>query len=342
MKKILIIIILLSTIFVSCEKELDFPFEYKEPKLVLNCALSTNEEINFTVSRSMHILDTKDIVMISDADIVIYEDDRPLQAIPELIGDGEFHVAYTPKAGHTYKFVISKNNFKTIEAETTMLAPPTINSLDGHIAADKYGFPGDDKEINLCFTDKANEENYYLVKVDEIYPDEIAEMLDIYYAYDKSYVALSTSDNTVSSSYSSILFFSDELIDGCNYNLRFLASNYIDTNLFYIIEDIRRGYYYVDSIAADSTAYADYYEQYELKLAVRFSSISKDYYQYLSSIEKYNENDGNPFAEPTQIKTNIKNGLGILGSCSETIDTLSIIVKNPYLDTEENIYKKNR
>lgn len=337
MKKILIITILLSAIFVSCEKELDFPFEYKEPKLVLNCVLSTNEEIYFTVSRSMHILDTKDIVMISDADIIVYEDDRPLQAIPEPIGDGEFHVAYTPKVGHTYKFVISKDKFKTIEAETTMLAPPTINSLEGHIAADKYGFPGDDKDISLSFTDKSNEENFYLVKVDEIYPDEISEMLDIYYAYDKSYIALSTSDNTVSSSYSSILFFSDELIDGCNYNLKFVASNYLDTEIFYIIDGIRRGYYYVDSIAADSTAYDEYYEQYELKIAVRFSSISKDYYQYLSSLDKYDENDGNPFAEPTLIKTNIKNGLGIFGACSETVDTLSVIVKNPYLDIEEKI-----
>lgn len=268
--------------------------------------------------------------MISDADIIICEDGKPLQAIPELIGDGEFHVAYSPKAGHTYKFMISKDNFKTIEAETTILPAPAINSLEGHLSApDKYGYYNGDMDINLCFTDKTDEENFYLVKADVFYPEEIKDMLNTYWG-DNDYVVLSTSDNIVSTSYSSNLFFCDELLNGSSYNLKFKTNSSLAFDVFYIIDDIRSGYLYIDNPAeADSTAYEEFYEEYELKLAIHFSSISKDYYQYLSSLDKYNENDGNPFAEPTLIKTNITNGLGMLGSCSETIDTVKIIIKNP-------------
>ncbi len=41
------------------------------------------------------------------------------------------------------------------------------------------------------------------------------------------------------------------------------------------------------------------------------SSISKSYYQWMLSVEKAKETDGNPFAEPTIVSNNINNGFGV-------------------------------
>ena len=78
-----------------------------------------------------------------------------------------------------------------------------------------------------------------------------------------------------------------------------------------------------------------FYREYEYSLVVHLQSTSKEYYQYMKSFDQYVENDGNPFAEPTLVKTNVKNGLGILGASSEITDTLRFTIKNPYLEEEE-------
>ncbi|MBQ5424737.1 MAG: DUF4249 family protein, partial [Bacteroidales bacterium] len=78
-----------------------------------------------------------------------------------------------------------------------------------------------------------------------------------------------------------------------------------------------------------------FYREFEYSVVVHLRAISKDYYQYQKSFDLYVENDGNPFAEPTLVKTNVKNGLGILGTASEVTDTIKFTIKNPYLEEEE-------
>ncbi len=57
---------------------------------------------------------------------------------------------------------------------------------------------------------------------------------------------------------------------------------------------------------------------YGYKLALL--NCSKDYYQYSESLNKYNSGSGsgNPFAEPSFIYSNIKNGLGIFAAYTQT------------------------
>lgn len=351
MKKLIYIIIASAIVLTACEKTLDFPFEYKQPKLVLNCVLSSTSEIDFTVSRSMHILDSKEIVMIPDADVIIFEDGNPLQVVPVSDGEGNYHAAYIPKAGHTYKFQVSKDKFETIEAEVKMGEPTTINSLSGknkyESDQDVYYY-GANFDINLNFNDNPNEENYYMINVSAILPDELVEYFrDNYYSYemlDSSYrLNLECNDMYVStSSNNTLLYLSDEIISSGNYTMKFSAQDYRDIyGVFYEIE------YYNDNEDEDENITEDpeiedlpFYREYEYMLVVHVKSVNKDYYQYQKSYDLYIENDGNPFAEPTLVKTNVKNGLGILGTASEVTDTIRFTVKNPYLEEDEYDMKR--
>lgn len=55
------------------------------------------------------------------------------------------------------------------------------------------------------------------------------------------------------------------------------------------------------------------------QLRVRVTSLSRDAYLYLRSLEQYRNADGNPFAEPVTVHSNIENGYGIFGLGHTTI-----------------------
>ena len=346
MKKLIYIIISSVIALTACEKTLDFPFEYKQPKLVLNCVLSNASEIDFTISRSMHILDSKEIVMIPDADVIIFEDGNPLQVVPVSDGTGRYHAAYIPKVGHTYKFQVSKDGFETIEAEETMSNPTTINSLGGKMETSEDGsyYYGGNFSITVNFNDNQQEENYYMIQVTGKLPDDVIEYLNSRYygEFDSEYyLTMECNDKMVGTSSDwSNLYISDEIMNGSNYNVKFTAYDYRDiSGAFYSI--MYGNEYYVDEIDEEDGEDDDsniedlpFYHEFEYSLIVHVQAISKDYYQYQKSYDLYEENDGNPFAEPTIVKTNIKNGLGILGTSSEVTDTLRFTIKNPYLDED--------
>lgn len=349
MKKLIYIIITLAIALTACEKKLDFPFEYTKPKLVLNCILSNTSEIYFSVSRSMHILDNKEIVMIPDASVIIFEDDNPLQVVPVSDGEGTYHAAYIPKPGHTYKFQISKDGFDTIEAEAQMPATTTINSFNCKsmtLNDEEMYYYTNNFDINVNFNDSQEQENYYMIKVSGDIPKEMKDYLEDFYTqhnyvyntpYDNYFLSLECNDNSVGLALSNdLIYLSDEIIGAGDYTIKFKAHDYSDLyGLFYEIEytyDGEEG----DTTETDSTfENSPFYREYEYSVVLHMQVVSKDYYQYQKSYDLFEENDGNPFAEPTQVKTNVKNGLGMLGASSEITDTVKFIIKNPYLEEGE-------
>lgn len=49
----------------------------------------------------------------------------------------------------------------------------------------------------------------------------------------------------------------------------------------------------------------------EVKVVVALRNVTREYFLYKTSLEKYFEIEGNPFAEPVNVFTNVENGLGI-------------------------------
>jgi hypothetical protein len=47
------------------------------------------------------------------------------------------------------------------------------------------------------------------------------------------------------------------------------------------------------------------------------SSLSRDTYDFYLSVQRYNDVDGNPFAEPAPLRSNIKSGYGLFGGAAD-------------------------
>lgn len=58
------------------------------------------------------------------------------------------------------------------------------------------------------------------------------------------------------------------------------------------------------------------------KIVVRFCTIDKASYDFYRSFETDAASNGNPFAAPSSVKTNIKGGLGVWGAYTPTYDTI--------------------
>lgn len=87
-------------------------------------------------------------------------------------------------------------------------------------------------------------------------------------------------------------------------------------------DDTARGYTYNELLLADNpdvpgriSFKADVTEDmYEMGSGILFiTHITKDLYLYLTTIRNLEDNDGNPFAEPSTLYSNVQGGLGILG-----------------------------
>ena len=59
-------------------------------------------------------------------------------------------------------------------------------------------------------------------------------------------------------------------------------------------------------------------------LKVELRNVSESYYYYYRSVDLHQMNEGNPFAEPVQVYSNVENGLGIFTAYNESSQVLNL------------------
>ena len=112
-----------------------------------------------------------------------------------------------------------------------------------------------------------------------------------------------TNDNMVfDESNSNYTLFSDQLFNGKEYELDFFLPNSMPYKLIQA-DTLKGGFYWI---------------------YVELQSLSKDVYLYIKSIDGADNITNGLFNEPYQVYSNIKNGIGIWGTYSSSIDTLKV------------------
>lgn len=77
----------------------------------------------------------------------------------------------------------------------------------------------------------------------------------------------------------------------------------------------------VDEIPVQGDETWDYFQQGDT-IAIKFCTIDQPHFQFWNSFEIAAFNNGNPFAAPATIKTNIEGGLGVWGGYGVSYDTI--------------------
>jgi hypothetical protein len=330
-----IISVVLSTTLVSCETIVDeidlsqFP-ELKE-KIVVTSFISPNDDsVIVRVSRSVPILSNikQQFVTIYNENIqdsiMILKDSKIIEDAKVVLSDGKsstilkfnptsFYYSTTNfkiMAGKTYKLTVEALN-QTVEATTTV---PIHKTPIEKLSIEKYfevtnSFFGKDTAqgftLNFEWKDIADVNNYYKVWGELKYQSEVptGKRDSLVYKIRTSYGYLDLNNDFSGDS----RYFVDLAKDGqyfkvLNARLLFRDSfscfgNNFDRDCFphRIIENSAQNF------------------------TIEVSNITMELYEYQKSLRNFNRTADNPFAEPSPVYSNIKNGLGIFAAFNSTV-----------------------
>lgn len=269
--KILPYISILFLLFTSCEKYIDFDAEITQPKLVINGIINPDSTFNVHVSKSLSVIDNADLSVVETATVEILDENGAVYETLVYDFNGFYKGVLTPQLNESYSIEVTAPDYDLATASTNIPALVDLSSVDTLGVEDVNGYK--ELELTITFQDLPNERNYYIL---EVYSTDLVSGQVYQYP-----MTLRSDDVTLGldkDGYSDAVYFSDELFDGET------------KELIIYVEDTR--------------SYDDYIE-------VRMTSITEDLERYARTNQAYQNGQGNAFAQPVQVFTNVEGGFGI-------------------------------
>lgn len=303
----LIYIIVPIILFFSCQKAIVIDLPPHEAEFIVHCHLEEDStKVEAWISSTTGILDSSNILTFSYSDpdsmkfaesywvenatVELYENNT-LVAI--LLADTLRRIykanLNSPLAGrgNTYRIVVNSPDIeKTASSEIEFPPNAQANNFrhELSVGVDEFGDPIDQLDFDLL--DPANFSNVYAFDI------EIGIQISGLPSYFYSSYTPDSRNPKIEIDENGLMLLSDQGIDGEAYPLEFTHFSVSDY---------------------DTTIYQDVHG------LLLIESIGKDYYWHQRSLSNYYNSEGNPFAEPVVIHTNIENGRGLFyGSSIES------------------------
>jgi hypothetical protein len=280
----------------SCEKEITVDVPKYDEKLVLNSFTMSGDTMYVGVGKSIGILDYKHgkDLNVMNATILLQADGKTVDTM-KYNTDHEMYASHTvAETGKQYTVKATAPGYTEAEATTTVPEIVTIDSII-RIPNAKLDIDGNTQdEIRIVFKDPPAAGDYYILKVFTL------GGLDTNYNH-SGMQCVNTTDPSVESIYNENIdqttclsgdgiFFRDALFNGTRKELRlFIQSHFLSPLI--LGNDTVRG-------------------------QVELTHVTEAYFKFSKSYKFATENTGNPFAEPTNVYTNVKNGYGIFSVMS--------------------------
>ncbi len=336
--KIGLSLIILAFLF-SCEKTIEFKGDNMEPKIVVNALLVVGEPISVQIMKSRSLLSDKPFVeALPEAKALLYEDGVLLETLDTMLisyptdnGEvlkyfGGFGGKTIPKPGKTYRLEVSNDGLQPVSCETTVPQTVEIVKID---TITELTVNEDSKNLSLMlkitlhFSDPAGKENYYRLESSKT----IGTIKNFYLQF--SWQPFTPSDTIIVRSYfnhsielldpvfksegqaNEVIFgspdnrfsiFNDALIDGKDYGLTIY--NYISYSPYEHKAGLEYGNFDLQKIS--------------------LISLSKEYHDYLHSVNYHSWYSDDFFSEPYPVLSNVRGGMGIFGSSN--ISTAEILI----------------
>lgn len=287
------LILFISTLafFVSCEKEIKLKEDEIEPRIVMNGLLTAGDTIRVQLSESRNVLYDQELPVITTGVVELFSSSGTSLGTFTHEANGVYAMhGVIPAAGNSYRIDASFGTFKAVSASTDVPSTTNIASID-------TAKQGDIMKYEIKFNDNGAETNYYAVTLKSIsviiddFTGDTIMWEDTYYETAEIFTQNGYADVN-GLKWGQIFLFSDASFNGqqCSFSAEQAISSDADT----------------------------------LLSVITVHSISESYYKYKVSLEKYQQTEGDPFAQPVQVFSNVENGFGVLGGYSSDSDTLII------------------
>jgi hypothetical protein len=280
----------------SCEKTINVKTPPHTSALVVNSAVMVGDTIRVGVGKSMGVTSyrTAADLNISNATVVLTEDGVPVQALTYDPYTRAYNSSLVAKAGKTYGVKASATGFA--DAEATASAPSLVQIEGIKLLPMARAINQEQQdEIVISFTDPAGVGDYYMITINPMYPQMGPDSSkgfeysysECVYSPDPSIESISNDEIDQSTCHSSSgIFFRDELFNGRRKELKLY---------------VRAGLAQTFNVNGTDT----------LRPTIQLYHMTEAYFRYMKTSQFSMQNEGNPFAEPVSIYSNIKNGYGI-------------------------------
>lgn len=325
--------LVLSLFIVSCESEIEFNGDDTASMMVLHSILTPDSVIKAHITKSKFFLrDDSSFDPVTDAEVNVYVNNVFAEKLTAR-GKGVYTGSYRPQPGDTVKITARNNSLGEVRSLTEISHPNPVISVDtSFINLNEFpltGFsniPGQfgedtigkiiNKKIN--FTVNFNDpdvKNFYRLSVKtRLYfsTGEIRESMSWFQSDDLVFGSNDEGSLFDSNSNSYYHEFSDELFNGKKYGLKFnlTASETI----------------YRPGKEPRKNGENDLYLPIKQEVIINLQSISKSYFLYLRS-RAANNSYVEYFSEPVQIHNNIENGIGLVGSATNSRYTFNLPIR---------------
>lgn len=279
--------------FAACDQVINLDLPADNERLVVNSIMNPDSNLQVYVSKSQFILDNAPLAGIIDAEIKVYDGELLVETITENLAGFYKSSVFKPEIGKNYRVEVSAPKFETVDASTDVPDHITILSIDtARVRVEGF----EQMQVKIKFNDNISTRDYYAIELGQTYLefvyDDNWEIVDTLYTFYASYIQLG--GGLGSDLYGTTLPFNDEFLVGETPEITILADAYIFTPNDWVGDEI----------------------------VINLKKITKDYYNYITSYSKYQSVNGDPFAQPVKVFSNINKGYGILGASTTSTDTL--------------------
>ncbi|WP_293015027.1 DUF4249 domain-containing protein [Mongoliibacter sp.] len=277
--------------FSACETVVDVDIPFEKPNVTVVSNLKAGQSPEIRLSFSKHILDNRSAFeRISDAKVtlgsassthsLIYDDASETYKADEIILEELVD----------YSITVEVPGYETIQLNETI---PQKVAIKEFIVR---GSTGEDwnrsDEISIIFDDPVGENFYEISAFQErimTFEDQFGNERTETMIYP---ISLRSKDPVYQQDYLwRTILFNDRLFDGRTFEMEMTSSG-----------------------TAFSMEERELPEGFRVSIYIVLKSISKSYYLYENTFNLQAYSDGDPFAQPVQVYTNINGGLGILKS----------------------------
>lgn len=324
--------LLLSSLFLftACEKEIAFKGEQKAPLLVLNGFVTPDSVVSIHLSQTRFILSNKQgFEEVKNAKVELYVNGVKHKKLVHA-GKGVYRGTYRPQVKDVIEIKASARGFEPIEAKTQVPDYPLLEFTDSTLVYAEvnpqvlggetdtdfgYKLVHQYNTISVNVKDRAEEEDYYFVRayINRYSPSgahrtmvnvDLEEVMKGNVNMGEGVLDGLFEEDPDGTSRALRNVFADTFVNGKNIGMEFQFSSYIAAMKYLDGEKVLSPY------SGDE-------EEYEIAV----SAMSSDYYRFIiSSLKSYNKS-GDFFSEPVRVTSNVKNGVGILGSYSTSTYT---------------------
>lgn len=271
----------------GCEVAVDVDVPFDKPSLVINSVFDPGSTWIAYIGQNRHILDTA-IRQVEHALVVVYVNDNPTDTLTH-VERGFYKSDHRPGVGVEYELRVSAPQFESAKGLSSAPAPAQI--IEASKGPDIYQDGKIITTMQIRFKDDPAVENFYELSVETV-QDQLSNAGDItelkratLIETDDPLGQINGGDETFAIQFKDILFNGKE-----------------KTLLFRAIDG--------DFTLSKSVVWT-------------LKTISKDLYEYRTTVNAQKLSADNPFAQPVNVHNNIQNGFGIFAGVSSSTYALT-------------------